>query len=115
MITEKQVVLSVNLIGMQTSKGVYSHFCKQQDESPGKLLEGIIVEKRPKFSITTEVVRLKEQFVQGALTEIPVQLQGRISGKIWNKIPENKRIAIHVNSYVRDMFPNNKGYKFEIT
>ena len=113
MITEKQVVLSVNLIGMQTSKGVYSHFCKQGESS--KLLEGIVVEKRPKFSITTEVVRLKEQFVQGALTEIPVQLQGRISEKIWNKIPENKRIAIHVNSYVRDMFPNNRGYKFEIT
>jgi len=33
---------------------------------------------------------------------------------IWKRFPEKKRISIHVNSYVKAMHPENRGYTMEI-
>jgi hypothetical protein len=107
--TEKEVVLSVTHAGTQISRGSYAHFAKMDGDT---LIQGVVVEKKPQFSEATESVRLGEQFVLGALTEPPKKL--KISPKVWLSLPENKRIGIHVKTYVLDLYPDHRGYTYEI-
>lgn len=107
---EKEVVLSVVLTGTQISRGSYTHFAKMDGD---KLLQGVIIDKKPKFSEAVETVRLKEHFIEGAISEPPSNLS-KMSLTTWNSIPQQKRIELHVKQYVRDMFPRHHGFTFEI-
>ena len=108
--TTKEVALTVSFRGVQTSRGRYS-YSSSKDEN-NNLVSGVTVLKAPTFSEQTQYIPLGTQFVQGALEEAPKHM--KMPPHIWTKLPENKRIGIHVDKYVNDMFPNRKDYKYEI-
>ena len=110
--TEKQVVLTINDRGIQASRGSYSHFISKDASG---IVQGVNVDKQPGYCDCYKRVNLSNQFVQGALDEPPTEVKGSHHlAKIWNKIPEDKRITIHVKNYVHSLYPNHKGFTINI-
>lgn len=109
MYSEKQVALTVEFRGAQTSRGSYDYF--KVKTSDGEQ-EGLINEKRPTFSRVTKQMILKEQFVEGALQNPPVSM--KMKPEVWKTLPENKRIGIHTLAFVKEMYPERIGFTYEI-
>jgi hypothetical protein len=107
--TEKQVALTVMFRGAQVSRGRYSFISAKTAEGT---IPGVVIEQRPLFSQVTKQLALKEQFVQGALEEAPKSM--KMKPIVWRTIPEDKRIGIHVKHLVRDLYPENVAYVYEI-
>lgn len=102
---QAEVVLSVNLAGMQATRGRYGSYSNGTGT-------GLIYEKNPTFTKCKKTVHLGNAFVKGALEEAPKHLGMR--PQIWRKLPEKKRIEISVASYIRATHPEHRGYELEI-
>lgn len=107
---QKEVALTINLRGAQAIRGSYSHYHKV--EKNGKETNGIRLEKAPIFCNAFKTVKFGNEFVQGALSEAPEELHMR--PQIWKKMPEERRIAIHVGAYIRAVHPEHRGYTMKI-
>jgi len=110
-LNESSVILSINLKGTQKEHGTYSHF--HHVDSEGKEINGVKLEKSPKFCKSYKTVKLGNEFVKGALAEPPENMKN-MKLEVWNRIPERKRITIHVASYVRATHPEHIGYSMDI-
>ena len=104
------VNLVITLQGTQQRGGIYSHY--HRVEKNGFETNGVKIEKLPVFTKCKKTVHLGTEFVKGALEEAPIYLHMR--PQIWKKIPQLKRIAIHVSSYVKAVHPEHRGYELEI-
>lgn len=107
--SEKQVTLTVNFRGVQTSRGCYDYFKVKTKEGEK---EGVVTDKRPTFSSVTKQMTLKEQFVEGALQTPPPSM--KMNPEFWQKFSEDKRIGLHVRNLVQDLYPERTGYSYEI-
>ncbi len=107
--SEKQVTLSIQFAGAQTSRGSYDY--SKVKTSDGEQ-EGIISKRRPTFSRVTKQMTLKEQFVDAALKTPPPSM--KMKPDFWRTLSENKRIGIHVRDLVQDLYPERIGYTYEI-
>ena len=106
---EKEVRLTVICRGRQTTRGRFGfEVHKDGEEMHSKL----VVHKATGFAESKHVIPLSSQFVQGAIEEAPKHWNMKESK--WRTIPEKKRIDIHIKEYVRDMFPHNQSYSYEI-
>lgn len=109
MTSEKQVALTVQFRGAQTSRGNYDYFKVKTENG---IEEGLVTEKRPAFAIATKQMVLKERFVEGALESPPESM--RMRPEIWKSFSEDKRIGIHVYTLVKDLYPDRIGFNYEI-
>ena len=107
---QTEICLSINLQGSLSSRGEYSHY--HRVEKNGFETNGVKIERLPVFTKCKKTVHLGTEFVKGALEEAPLYLHMR--PQIWRKIPQLKRIAIHVSSYVKAVHPEHRGYELEI-
>jgi len=108
---DKQIVLTVISRGTITTRGEYGFITSKDNDD--KLVTKLTVGRPTQFGLTKQVVHLKEAFTQGCIEEPPMS-NHPIPMKIWNNIPVNKRIDLHIHRYVRDMFPGHKEYSYEI-
>lgn len=106
------VHLTIELPGVQASRGSYDHFFKI--DKNGDEINSIKVIKAPSFSKCHKTVKLSNDFVLGALAEPPESLKHRYKLTKWLKISENKRIALHVKDFVNSITPGHRGYEMEI-
>lgn len=106
-----EVVLTVDIRGMQATRGSYTHYHKVDKE--GKEINGASVKTPVKFHDCKKTVKLSNSFVQGALAE-PPEDKKHMNKRFWMSLPAQKRIQMHVNAYVRATHPENRGYTVEI-
>jgi hypothetical protein len=106
----REVELRITIPGSQAIRGSYSHY--HRVEKDGKELNGVRIERKPEYCEAKKNVHLGTSFVAGAIAEAPEYLHMR--PHIWRKLPENKRIAIHVGAYVRATHPEHRSYEMEI-
>jgi hypothetical protein len=99
-----EVTLTILIRGAQAIRGSY----EQNNESTN----GVKTKKAPIFCKAYKTIKLGNEFVSGALSEAPKHLNMR--PQIWKKIPENKRIAIHIGDYVKATHPEHRGYTMKI-
>lgn len=109
MLSEKQVALTVEFRGAQTSRGSYDYY--KVKTSDGEQ-EGVITEKRPSFARVSKQMTLKEHFVEGALQGPPPSM--KMKPELWRTFSEDKRIGLHVVSLVKEMYPERVGFTYEI-
>lgn len=109
---QSEVTLSVNIAGVQAVRGSFSHFHKIN--SNGIDINGARVEKPTQFCKCSKSITLSNAFVRGALSDPPNNLKDRIRGNKWKTISADRRIALHVNQYVKALHPDHLGYKMEI-
>ena len=102
---QAEVHLSIVMQGGIASRGKYGYYHNGDKE-------GLTYEKMPIFTKCKKQIHLGNAFIHGALEEAPEHLNMRTN--IWRKIPEKKRIEIHVASYVRATHPEHRGYELEI-
>jgi len=101
------VNLSISIQGSHKTHGSYTYV----NNAEGSRLNT----DRPPFSTECKkTIHLGNEFVKGALAEPPNSLKDRIRGNKWKHIAEQKRIALHVNSFVKALHPEHKGYSFEV-
>lgn len=106
---EAQVALTVNFRGAQTTRGRYGYF---NSRTKTGIEEGLTIERSPKFAEVSKQMLLKEAFVEGALQEPPKGM--KMLPTVWRSIPEKKRISIHVERLVHELYPNKTSYSYEI-
>ena len=107
---QSEVSLTISLRGEQAIRGCYSHY--HRIEKDGKETNGVIIEKTPVYCKSYKTVRLGKEFIAGALEEAPKYLN--MKPHIWNRLPEKRRIDIHIGAYVRALHPEHLGYVAEI-
>jgi hypothetical protein len=110
-LNQQSVILSIDLRGAHKEHGSYSHFHRVDQD--GNDINGVRLEKSPKFCKSYKTITLGSEFVKGALEEPPENMK-TMRPQIWKRFPERKRISIHVNSYVKATHPENRGYTMEI-
>jgi len=101
------VQLSVTLQGVHKTHGSYTYV----NNANGDRLN---TDKPPLSTECKKTIHLGNAFVTNALAEPPSSLKDRIRGNKWKRIGEQKRIALHVNSFVKALHPEHKGYSFEV-
>lgn len=106
---ETQVALTVNFRGAQTTRGSYGYFNRKSKDG---VEEGLSIEKTPKFSEVSKQMTLKESFIEGALQAPPEGMKMNIV--VWKGLSEKKRIAVHVDKLVHDLYPERTSYSYEI-
>ena len=109
--SNSEVHLSIQLMGSHSNHGSYTHFCKVS--KTGEEINAIKVDKPPIFCKAYKTVHLSNEFVKGALAEPPESMKN-MSIPVWKGISEKKRIALHVNAYVKALTPEHRGYTMEI-
>ena len=109
---DSEVCLSINLQGQQAIRGSYSHFHKVGKE--GQEINGVRMDKAPTFTEAKKTIHLSNAFVRGALDEPTESLKHKMKLSFWRNLPEYKRIALHVGSYVSAIHPEHRGYEMEI-
>lgn len=112
MYNNSEVVLAINIAGTQALRGIYDHSIKVG--SDGKEIDTLITEHKPIFSKCTKSIRLSNEFVKDALTNVPPEIEGRVSQKRWNTFSEQKKIGMAIHSYVNSVHPNHRTYTYEI-
>jgi hypothetical protein len=105
------VNLAIKLHGTTARHGVYSHY--HRVEKDGSETNGVRLERAPVYCESYKTVKLGTEFVKCALAEPPNHMK-TMRPHIWKRFPENKRIAIHVKSYVEATHPENRDYTMEI-
>ena len=109
MYSEKQVALTVEFRGAQTSRGSYDYYKVKTSEGEQ---EGLLTERRPKFSRVTKQMTLKDQFIEEALHNPPASM--KMKPDFWRTFSEDKRIGIHILSLVKELYPERIGFTYEI-
>ena len=109
--SNSEVFLSVQLMGSHSRHGVYTHFNK--GSKTGEEINSVKVDKSPVFCKSYKSIHLSNEFVKGALAEPPENMSD-MKLQVWRNIPEKKRIALHVNAYVKATNPEHRGYTMEI-
>lgn len=109
---DSEVNLSINLMGSHARNGSYSHFHKVGKE--GQEINGVRMDKAPTFTEAKKTIRLGNAFVRGALDEPTESLKHKMKLSFWRNLPEYKRIALHVGSYVKAIHPEHRGYTMEL-
>lgn len=107
--TEKQVTLSVEFAGAQTSRGSYDYYKVKTSEGEQ---EGVVTERKPTYSRVRKQIILKDWFIEEALINPPPSM--RMKPDFWRTLPEDKRIGMHVVSFVKDMYPERITFTYEI-
>jgi len=107
-----EVLLTVELRGKQATRGCYSYYHKIDKD--GKHIHGSRTETTPKFTVCKKYLKLSNEFVLGALAAPPESRKRDFSVNSWKKLPEVKRISMHVSSYVEAQHPEHRGYSMEV-
>jgi hypothetical protein len=109
---QSTVNLSIKLEGTQKQRGIYSHYHKIDPN--GKDVNGVRTERPTSFTECKKTIHLANEFVINALAEPPGHLKNKIKIPFWKGLPEEKRIALHVNAYINATHPEHHGYVMEI-